>query len=81
MWLCVDRTEAGTVILISDEEQIYQLPTDEYVRLTGYSPAESTMLKAEIRDGRILSAVCDEEETRARQKAAAARLSRLFGEE
>jgi hypothetical protein len=39
------------------------------------------MLWAETQDGTLLSAACDEAETKARKKAAADRLARLFGSE
>lgn len=79
MWLCVDRIENDTVILISDEEQIYHLPRAEYVALVGILPAESAVLAAEVKDGRIVSASYDETETATRMAAARAQLDRLFG--
>ena len=79
MWLCVDRIEKDTVILLDDEEKLYRLSSADYTALTGVSPAESAILAAEIQDGRITAAVYDEAETAARMRAARARLDRLFG--
>ena len=79
MWLCVDRIESDVVILISDDETILRVPSPEYKRLTGCAPVESHMLWAEVQNGSLLSAACDEAETQARKKAAADRLARLFG--
>jgi hypothetical protein len=79
MWLCVDRIESDVVILISDDETVFHVPTPAYVRLTGCAPVESQMLWAETQDGTLLSAACDEAETKTRKKAAADRLARLFG--
>ncbi len=79
MWLCVDRIEKETVILLDDEENAYPLSRADYTALTGIPPKESAILAAELRDGRITAAVYDEAETAARMKAARARLDRLFG--
>ena len=79
MWLCVDRIEENTVVLLDDGEQIYHVPCADYVALVGRSPAESDILSAETEGGRILSAAYDEAETNARKEAARARLKRLFG--
>ena len=81
MWLCVDRMESDTVILVSDEEQVFRLSGAEYLRLTGRAPVESDILRAEVKGGCILSAAPDDSETAARKEAAAARLKRLFGGE
>lgn len=79
MWLCVDRVEGNTVILIDDEAAVLSLPCEVYVTLTSKEPRESDMLRAEVKDGQILSATWDETETARRREAANARLSRLFG--
>ena len=79
MWLCVDRIEANTVVLLDDEEAVYRLSTADYTRLTGKAPAESDILTAEVREGRVLTATYDPEETASRKAAARARLNRLFG--
>ena len=79
MWLCVDRMEGDTVILIDDEAAVLSLPRKTYEALTGRAPRESDVLRAEVKDGQILSAACDETETARRREAANARLSRLFG--
>ena len=79
MWLCVDRMEGDTVVLLDDAEQTYTLSVAAYTAAVGRPPAESDILRAEVRDGRILSAVYDEDETTTRREAARARLSRLFG--
>jgi hypothetical protein len=81
MWLCVDRIEKDTVILIGDDERVYPLSRADYTALVGFSPVESAILAAEIRDGRIVSAAYDEAETAARMAAARARLDRLFGKQ
>lgn len=79
MWLCVDRMEKETVVLLDDEERAYSLSRADYMALVGVPPAESAVLAAEIRDGRIVTASYDEAETAARMAAARARLDRLFG--
>ena len=79
MWLCVDRIEKDTVILLDDDERVYPLSRADYTALVGIPPAESAILAAEIQDGRITAAVYDEAETAARMRAARARLDRLFG--
>ncbi len=79
MWLCVDRIENHTVILLDDEENIYPLSRADYMALVGLTPAESAILAAEVQDGRIVAATYDEAETAARKAAARARLDRLFG--
>lgn len=79
MWLCVDRIETDTVILLDDNERIYRLSLSAYTDLVGIPPAESDVLSATVEDGRILAAVRDETETAARKEAARARLNRLFG--
>ena len=78
MWLCVDRIENDTVVLLDDDERVYTLSRADYTALVGFSPVESAILAAEIRDGRIMAAVNDETETAARTAAARARLDRLF---
>ena len=81
MWLCVDRIEKDTVILIDDDERVFPLSRADYTALGGIPPAESAILTAEIRDGRIVTAAYDEAETAARTAAARARLDRLFGKQ
>lgn len=81
MWLCVDRMEKNTVILLDDDERVYSLSRADYTALVGIPPVESAMLAAEIRDGRIVSAAYDEAETATRTAAARARLDRLFGKQ
>lgn len=79
MWLCVDRIEEDTVVLMDDEEEIYRLDRAAYVAMVGRDPAESDMLTAEVREGCVLTATYDPEETASRKAAARARLDRLFG--
>ena len=79
VWLCVDRIEGNTVVLMDDEEKIYRLDSASYETLVGRTPAESDVLSAEVNDGRILAAAYDGEETERRKAAARARLHRLFG--
>jgi hypothetical protein len=79
MWLCIDRIEGDTVILLDDGEGVYRISVDAYTALTGRAPAESDVLRAEAEGGRILTAVYDEAETSARKATARARLDRLFG--
>ena len=79
MWLCVDRIEANTVVLLDDEEAVYRLSTANYTRLTGKAPAESDILSATVEENQITAAAYDEAETTARKAAARARLDRLFG--
>lgn len=79
MWLCVDRIEKGIAVLLDDGEGVYRISVDAYTALTGRTPAESDVLRAEAEGDRILSAVYDEAETSARKAAARARLNRLFG--
>lgn len=81
MWLCVDRIEKDTVILLDDDERVYPLSRADYTALVGIPPAESAMLAAEIREGRIVTAAYDEAETAARAAAARSRLNRLFGKQ
>ena len=79
MWVCVDRIEKDTVILVSDEEKVYCLPAADYARLTGKTPAESDVLTATLEGDRLVAASYDEVETAARKAAARARLDWLFG--
>ena len=79
MWLCVDRIEGDTVILVDDREEIYRLSRCDYVTRIGLEPAESAVLKAEVGEGKLLTAAYDEEETCRRAALARARLERLFG--
>ena len=79
MWLCVDRTEGDTVVLMDDEERIYRMDRAAYVAMVGRDPAESDILTAKVREGRVLTATYDPEETASRKAAARARLNRLFG--
>ncbi len=78
MWLCVDRIEGNTVVLLDDEETIYRLSTADYTQLTGKAPAESDILSGTVENNRITAAVYDEAETASRMAAARARLDRLF---
>ena len=79
VWLCVDRIEGNTVVLLDDEEKIYRLDSASYETLVGRTPAESDVLSAEVNDGRILAASYDGEETQRRKDSARERLHRLFG--
>ncbi len=78
MWLSVDRIEGSFVVLVADDEQIYHLDVSAYESLTGLSPQEAHMLWVEARDGTILSARYDPEETTRRKQAAQDRLNRLL---
>ena len=77
MWLAVDRIEEDLVVLMDDDEVIYHLTQEAYTALCGRAPRENTMLDAEIKDGRILSAVCSDEEETRRLAEVKARLARL----
>lgn len=79
MWLCVDRIESNTVVLLDEEERVYRLATEDYTALTGRPPLESDMLAAEVQGARVLAASYDREETERRKAAARVRLHRLFG--
>ncbi len=79
MWLCVDRIEENTVVLLDDGERVYRITCADYTALVGRAPAESDILSAEVEGDRILSAVYDEAQTNTRKEAARARLNRLFG--
>ena len=79
MWLCIDRIEGNTVVLLDEKEKVYRLAVDAYIALVAREPAESDMLAAEVEEGSIRSAVYDEAETLARKAAARERLNRLFG--
>lgn len=79
MWLCIDRIEGNTVVLLDDQEKVYCLAADAYIALVGRKPAEGDVLTAETEGGSIRSAAYDEGETLARKAAARARLNRLFG--
>ncbi|MBR6782791.1 MAG: DUF3006 domain-containing protein [Clostridia bacterium] len=79
MWLCVDRIEENTVVLLDDQEKVYCLAADAYIAMVGRKPAEGDMLTAEIEEGSIRLAAYDEGETEARKVAARERLNRLFG--
>ena len=79
MWLCIDRIEGDTVVLLDDREKVYCLTADAYVALVGRAPAEGDMLTAEVEEESIRSATYDEAETLARKAAARERLNRLFG--
>ena len=79
MWLCVDRTEGNTVVLLDDEETVYTLSREEYAALTGRPPVESDVLTATVEGNRVTAARVDEAETAARRAPARARLDRLFG--
>lgn len=77
MWLAVDRLEENLVVLMDDDEVIYHLTREAYTALCGRAPRENAMLDAEIRDGKILSAVCSDEEEARRLAEVRARLERL----
>ena len=79
MWLCVDRVEGNTVVLLDDGERVYSLHRAAYTAMVGKDPAESDILAAEVEGDRILSAAYDESETRTRKETARKRLNRLFG--
>ena len=79
MWLCVDRIEGNTVVLLDNGEQVYRLSAADYETLVGSTPAESDVLSVEMDDGRILAAAYDGVETERRKTAARERLNRLFG--
>ena len=79
VWLCIDRIEGNTVVLLDDGEQVYHLNAAAYETLVGRAPAESDVLSAEVNDGRILAAAYDGAETERRKTAARERLNRLFG--
>ncbi len=79
MWLCVDRIEKDTVILLDDRDTVYSITCNDYVALVGLPPAESAILAAEVKEGRILAASYDAAETSARKDAMRAKLNRLFG--
>ena len=79
MWLCVDRIEGNTVVLLDEKEEIYRMDRAAYVTMVGRAPAESDILSAEAEEGSIRMAVYDPEETASRKAAAKARLNRLFG--
>ncbi len=78
MWLCVDRIEGDTVILLDDDEKSYTLSRAAYIILVGQAPSESDILSAEAEGDRILTAVYDGAETAARREAARKRLNRMF---
>lgn len=79
MWLSLDRMEGEWVVLLSDDEQTYTLTTADYEAIIGRPPQESDILSATVRDGRIVAASVDDEETARRKESARARLDRLFG--
>ena len=79
MWLCIDRIEGDTVVLLADDKTVYRLTVAACHSLTGRPPAESDVLSATVVEGRITAAAYDEEETNTRKAAARARLDRLFG--
>ena len=78
MWLCIDRIEGNTVVLLDDREKVYSLTVYAYTDLVGRDPAEGDLLSAAVEEGSILSATYDEGETLARRAAARERLNRLF---
>lgn len=79
VWLCIDRIEAETVVLLDDGERVYHLSVEDYTALTGLPPRESDVLTAEVEGDRVVYAAYDGEETQKRKDAARARLNRLFG--
>ena len=80
MWLCVDRVEGDTVILVDENAAVLTLPHHTYKTLTGRAPRESDVLRAELENGQPVSAVVDDAETERRHRAARDRLGRLFGD-
>lgn len=78
MWLCVDRMEFETVLLMDDDEKMYALSADAYTALTGCPPREGDMVEGTVTDGVVTAAVYDPAETEARAAAARERLHRLF---
>ena len=79
VWLCIDRIEGNTVVLLDDGDQVYHLNAAAYETLVGRAPAESDVLTATVENGTVLTARYDGEETERRKAAARARLHRLFG--
>lgn len=79
VWLCIDRIEGNTVVLLDDGEKIYRLDSASYETLVGRTPAESDVLTATVENGTVLTARYDGEETERRKAAARERLNRLFG--
>ena len=79
MWLCVDRIEDDTVVLLDDTEKAWFLSIAAYTAMVGRVPNESDVLSAELDGSRIISAAYDGEETAARKATARNRLNRLFG--
>ena len=78
MWMSVDRIEKDLVILIADDETLYHVKVADYETLVGRPPQETHVLWTETRDGNILSARYDPEETSRRLQAAKDRLQRLL---
>ena len=78
MWMSVDRIEKDLVVLIADDETVYRVKVTEYNTLVGTPPQETHMLWAETREGNILFARYDPEETSRRLQAAKDRLQRLL---
>ena len=80
MWLCVDRMEGNTVVLVDDDAAVISLSRTEYTALTGCEPRESDVLTAEVDgEGLVVSATYDEAETKRQRDTARRRLDRLFG--
>ena len=79
VWLCIDRIEGNTVVLMDDDERIYRMDVISYETLVGRAPAESDVLTATVENGFILAARYDGKETERRKTVARVRLNRLFG--
>lgn len=79
VWLCIDRIEGNTVVLLDDGEQVYHLNAAAYETLVGRDPREGDVISAETADSTILAAAYDGEETQRRKDSARERLHRLFG--
>ena len=83
MWFSVDRIESGAatgtavVVLIDDNEQVYEIDAALYLSLTGIPARESDVLEGDTMDSKITRLTYAEEETARRKDAAKARLARL----
>ncbi len=77
MWLTVDRIEGDKVVLISDDETLFNVEVATLKTRLGAMPAEAQVLQCDLRGGHIRSARFDPEETLRRTQAAEERLRRL----
>ena len=77
MWLAVDRIEGNTVILIADDETVFNMEIAALKTLLGTMPTEAQILQCDLLAGRICSARFDPEETLRRTQAARERLRHL----